>query len=355
MVSFLGTLPEETTLARPDATFDPDGPADCDSLFGLPHTPQEAAVVAVPVPFEATASYRRGTRGAPEAIREASGQVDLHDSETGAPWRQGIAMEPIEPRVIEWNREASQDALQVMGAEDPADPEIEAARARVDVVCEKLNGWLRARTDALFARGAIPAIVGGDHSIAFGAIQAAADRHPGLGVLQVDAHCDLRHAYHGFTWSHASVFHNVVTRIPEITTIVQVGVRDLGEREWEMARREERITTWLHTRVGWLLAGGSPWVRLAHRMVERLPERVWISFDIDGLDPSLCPNTGTPVPGGLSWQDALVLLRVLADTRRRIVGFDLCEVGREEWDAIVGARLLYKLAGWALQTRESGR
>jgi agmatinase len=314
-------------------------------------------VVVVPVPFEATACYRRGTSAAPEAIRKESGHVDLHDSETGSPWNQGIAMEPIEPEVVEWNKQASRDALRVIGAADPDDPEIKAACDRVDAVSERLNAWVRARTDALFARGAIPAILGGDHSVAYGAIEAAAERHPGLGILQVDAHCDLRRAYQGLTWSHGSVFYNVATHVPGVAAIVQVGIRDLGECEWETAQKDDRITTWLHTHVGWLLAGGSPWVRLAHRMVEHLPETVWISFDIDGLDPSLCPNTGTPVPGGLSWQEALVLLRVLADTNRRIVGFDLCEVapGRDEWDAIVGARLLYKLAGWAMRTRENQR
>jgi len=349
--------PEEGTVVLPDASFDPDGPTDCDSLFGLPHTVEEAAVVVVPVPFEATASYRRGTHAAPEAIRRASWQVDLHDSETGSPWVDGIAMEPTDPRMVAWNEEACRDALRVIGAEDPANPEIDAARERVDAVCEQMNAWVAEHTEALFARGAIPAILGGDHSVAFGAIEAAARRHPGLGILHIDAHCDLRRAYEGFTWSHASVLYNVATRIPQVGTIVQVGVRDIGEREWEMARQEDRITTWLQTRVGWLLAGGSPWVRIAHRMVERLPEAVWISFDIDGLDPALCPNTGTPVPGGLSWQDALVLLRVLAEARRRIVGFDLCEVapGQDEWDANVGARLLYKLAGWALLTRETRR
>ncbi|MBW1876743.1 MAG: agmatinase family protein [Deltaproteobacteria bacterium] len=341
----------------PDATFDPDGPADCDALFGLPHTVEEAAVVVVPVPFEATASYRRGTRAAPDAIRKASGQVDLHDSETGSPWRQGIAMEPIDPQVVEWNEQASRDALRVIGATEAEDPEIAAARRRVDAVSERLNAWVRERTESLFARGAIPAILGGDHSVAFGAIEAAAHRHPGLGILQVDAHCDLRPAYEGFTWSHASVFHNVTTRIPQVAAIVQVGVRDLGEREWERANEDDHITTWLQTHVGWLLAGGSAWGRLAHHMVEHLPETVWVSFDIDGLDPALCPHTGAPVPGGLSWQDALVLLRVLAETKRRIVGFDLCEVapGPDEWDAIVGARLLYKLAGWALHTQETRR
>ncbi len=342
--------------------FDPDSPAIGDTLYGLPHTVEQAAVVVVPVPFEATTSYRRGTKDGPAAILRASAQVDLHDTETGDPWERGIAMAPIDPDVIAWNEAASVDALAVIaaGGLDPAapDPEVAAACERVNAISARLNGWVRAQTEAIFARGQIPAILGGDHAVPFGAIEAAAARYPGLGILHVDAHADLRAAYEGFTWSHASIFHNVMTRIPSIRHLTQVGIRDLGRAELAMAEADPRIHQWLDTHVNWLLQGGEPWGRLAHRMVEPLPRDVWISFDIDGLEPALCPNTGTPVPGGLSWAQTLVLLRVLADAGKRVVGFDLCEVApgvSDEWDANVGARLLYKLAGWAIATQDGRR
>lgn len=348
-------------MALPDAHFDPDSPATGDTLFGLPHTVEEAAVVVIPVPFEATTSYRRGTAGGPEAVRAASGQVDLHDSETGEPWRAGVAMEPLDPRIAAWDGAASADARAVFAAggldPDDPDPEIAARCARVDALSEQVNALVRERTEAVFARGAIPAILGGDHSVPFGALEAAAARHPGLGILHVDAHADLRRAYEGFTWSHASIFYNVMTRIDGIGALTQVAVRDLGRAETAMAEADPRIAQWLDTRVGWLVEGGEPWGRIAHRIVQTLPERVWVSFDIDGLDPTLCPSTGTPVPGGLSWRETLALLRVLGESGRRIVGFDLCEVapGDDEWDAAVGARLLYKLAGWAIHTLQEAR
>jgi agmatinase len=331
-------------------SFDPDAPASGDGLFGLPHTPDEAAVVVIPVPFEATASYRRGTRDAPDAVLEASRQVDLHDLETGEPWRAGIAMEPVDPRFAAWNDEAQTDALAVIanGGADPGDAE---RAARVDAIMRKMNALVRDRTAAVLARGRIPAILGGDHSVPFGAIEAAAAKYPGIGLLHVDAHADLRDAYEGFTWSHASIMHNVMTRIADVGYCVQVGIRDIGAAERAFTREHERMSTYYAPEIAWEIAGGEPFRRMVNRMIEPLPENVWITFDIDGLDPALCPSTGTPVPGGLSWDQALVLLRVLGTSGRRIVGFDLNEVGGAEWDAIVGARLLYKLAGWALASR----
>lgn len=343
-------------MALPGDDFDPDSPAAGDGFFGLPHTPEEAGVVVVPVPWEATCSYRRGTAAAPRAILEASGQVDLHDAETGSPWRAGLAMEPVDERIAQADAEAGPDARRVIAAGGPETDELKEACRRVDAASEMVNEIVRGRTEAILDRGAIPAILGGDHSVPFGAIAAAAARHPGLGVLHVDAHADLRESFEGFTWSHASIFHNVLYRIDGIERLVQVGIRDLGEREHALAEAEPRLDTWLESRVGWLLAGGEPWIRICNRMIEPLPEEIWLSVDVDGLDPSLCPSTGTPVPGGLSWREMLVLLRVVGESGRRIVGFDLCEVTPgTEWDAIVGARLLYKMAGWALHAREKSR
>ena len=330
-------------------TFDPDAPAEGDGLFGLPYTPEQAAVVVIPVPFEATASYRRGTKDAPTAILEASRQVDLHDIETGDPWTAGLAMEPVDPRVVAWEDAASEDSVVVIanGGRDPGDPE---RCARVDAIMRQLNDHVEARTRHWLEQGRIPAILGGDHSVPLGAIKAASERFPGLGVLHVDAHADLRVAYEGFEFSHASILYNV-SRLPGVAAIAQVGIRDFGRAEREYSESSTKIETWFQANVAWQLAGGASWRKLCEDIVRPLPKDLWITFDIDGLNPDLCPETGTPVPGGLTWEQALVLLRTVGESGRRIVGFDLNEVGNAEWDAIVGARLLYKLAGWALATR----
>ena len=187
----------------------------------------------------------------------------------------------------------------------------------------------------------------------FGAIRAYAERFPRLGILHLDAHADLRDSYEGFTHSHASIFYNVMTRLP-IAKLVQVGVRDIGSAEMRMIEQSNgRITTFFDDELAARKEKGSTFAELADGIVGELPDDVYLSWDIDGLDPTLCPGTGTPVPGGLSWNEAIGLLRAIVRAKKRIVGLDLCEVapGETEWDANVGARLLYKMIGFALLTR----
>jgi agmatinase len=174
-----------------------------------------------------------------------------------------------------------------------------------------------------------------------------------MGVLHVDAHLDLREAYEGFTDSHASILFNVAARLPAVSRIVQVAVRDMSEAELEVARGSGgRIVPHLDAAIAARVFDGEPFHRIADAIIADLPEDVYVTFDIDGLDPALCPHTGTPVPGGLSFQQAVALLARLQKSGRRIVGFDLVEVAPgpdgDEWDGNVGARLLYKLIGFAL-------
>jgi agmatinase len=330
--------------------FDPDAPGVSDGIFGLPHTPEDAAVVVIPVPFEATTSYGRGTANAPRRVLEASRQVELNDPQTGEPWKAGIAMLPIDPEVERWNAEASALALPIIEAGGAHTAELRAGLGRVNDLGDRLNTWVHGHTAAILDRGGIPAVIGGDHSVSFGAIQAAVEAHPGLGILHVDAHADLREAYEGFVWSHASILFNVHERIPSLGHIVQLGLRDFGVAEMERIEKWSDLTAFTDHELAWELGSGEPWMRIAARVLRPLPRKVWVTFDVDGLDPALCGRTGTPVPGGLSWRETLLLLQLLADDHE-IVGFDVVEVGDEEWDANVGARLLYKLAGWAIATR----
>ncbi len=329
-------------------TFDPDGPAAGDGLYGLPHTPEEARVWVLPVPFEATTSYRQGTAGGPDAVREASQQVDLCDLETGEVWRDGMVMVEAPAEIVALNTTATAAARRVRELDDsPDELALVQALAEVDDAGARVTELVAAWTARALSEGHIPAILGGDHSVPLGAIRAAAQAHPGLGVLHVDAHADLREAYEGFAYSHASIFHNVLDQC-DVGNIVQVGIRDLGHRELARTQTEPRLHLWTDIRMADALAEGTAYAALVDQMIAPLPQDVWVSFDIDGLDPALCPNTGTPVPGGLSWREALVLLSRLGRSGRRIVGVDLCEVGHQEWDAMIGARLLYKLTGWAI-------
>lgn len=336
-------------------TFDPSSAATPDSgIFGLPHTPEEARVVLVPVPWEATTSYGGGAAGGPAAILSASRQVDLFDVETGRPYEAGIAMLDEEPKVRRWNREGRKAALPVIEAGGADTPALLSKLSRVNDLSVTVDDWIYETSSAWMDREKLVGIVGGDHSVPLGAIRAAAERHDDLGVLHLDAHADLRRAYEGFVGSHASIFYNVCEDIP-VNRLVQVGLRDLCEEEFDYARESGgKIVQHLDAELFARRFDGVPWTKQVDHIVRDLPSRVWLSFDIDGLDPTLCPHTGTPVPGGLSFPEACALVKGVVESGRRIVGFDLCEVAPSpdggDWDGNVGARLLYKMIGWALRS-----
>ena len=337
------------------ATFNPNAAApDTAGVFGLPHSVDEAHVVLVPVPFEATTSYGGGTSEGPRAILEASRQVDLFDIETGRPYERGIAMLEVPPALEALNQTAKALAAPIIEAGGAAPGS--RALAGVNALCEQMNDWVYRTVKAHLGKQKLVGTVGGDHSISFGAIRAHAEAYPGLGVLHLDAHADLRDAYEGFSFSHASIMHNVMERIPQVGKLVQVAIRDLCDQEFQyIAAQKGRIVTHYDALLASARFEGETFGAQLSRMVADLPHDVYLSFDIDGLDPTLCPGTGTPVPGGLSFAQADALIAAVTKSGRRIVGFDLTEVspGADggQWDGNVGARLLYKMIGWSLKSR----
>ena len=347
---------------RADVTkFDPAGAgAQGGSVFGLPFAADESSVILLPVPWEATTSYGRGAAHGPAAIRDASPQLDLFDVQLASlglaqPWQYGIHMLEESSRVRAWNEHACARALPVIAAGGAVGDDADLLSALTDVnnLSRELDRWVEQEVRAGLEEGRIVGVVGGDHSVSFGSIAAHANRFPGLGVLHVDAHADLRFAYEGFERSHASIMHNVVERIDGIARIVQVGIRDLSRDEHEMTRTHPKLVTHFEATLREQMAEGRTWAQICAAVVHALPEHVYVSFDIDGLDPALCPSTGTPVPGGLSFAEATLLVLAVVKAGKTIVGFDLVEVapsGRpgDEWDGNVGARLLYKLCGAAL-------
>lgn len=343
--------------------FDPDAAAQPGTgIFGLPFTREQSKLILLPVPFEATTSYGSGTSSGPAAILAASAQVDLFDIQFGNVYEQGIFLLNEDRRVYEQSAMASDLAGPLIDQGGATDTDREAVE-RINQAGEVVNAHTYKEFAAILAEGKTPGLIGGDHSTPFGAIRACAEHvstltnsREGLGILHIDAHMDLRDAFEGFTWSHASIMFNVLERIPQVSRLVQVGIRDFGKREMEYARTQSgkagpRVVT--HFDHDWArrLDAGERFAELCRQTVEELPRHVYVSFDIDALDPALCPHTGTPVPGGFSFNRACVLLETLARSGRTIVGFDLVEVApgpnpdEPEWDANVGARLLYKLCG----------
>ena len=189
-------------------------------------------------------------------------------------------------------------------------------------------------------------LLGGDHSTAMPNIAAHLTKYSKLGVLHVDAHDDLRNAYEGFEFSHASVMYNVLERF-DLSKLVSVGIRDYSMEEHEYAltqTKQKRLARFTQDDLANQVFQGQTWHRCCEAIISELPQEVYVSCDIDGLDPAYCPNTGTPVPGGLSYQQVVYLFRQVIESGRRIVGFDLVEVGAHPYDANVGARLLYELS-----------
>lgn len=338
-------------------SFDPNAAATADSgIYGLPHTAEQAKVHILPVPFDATTSYRDGTRHGPAALLEASKQVDLFDLRNGKFYEQGIHMLPIPASILALSEETRTFAQPVIdaGGVDPDQPELVAAAKATNERCAQLNDMVYNQARSIVAADKLLAVVGGDHAVPFGAIRAVAERYPGVGILHLDAHADLRREYEGFVWSHASIMDNVMRRLPNVGKLVQVGIRDFCEQEFDDIRGSQgRIVTHFDQDMNDKLARGIPYEKIVDEIVSALPQHVYLSWDIDGLDPALCPSTGTPVPGGLSFHQAVGLLEGIVRARKRIVGLDLVEVAPSadsEWDANVAARLLYKMIGYALRT-----
>ena len=340
-------------------SFDPNAAASADSgVFGLPYTEAESLIVFLPVPWEVTTSYGGGTAFGPDAILRASHQVDLFDLDVLRPYESGFFMRAPRAEILDWNTEGKRLAQPIIerGGDLSDAPELAQSLQRVNELSAKLNERVYQDCKDLIQAGKIIGLVGGDHSTPFGAIRAHAEHYRDLGVLHFDAHSDTRIAYEGFEDSHASIMYNVLERIPGVKKLVQVGIRDVCEQEVDYCRRQgRRVRVFWDREIAASRLRGESFSGMASQIVEELPHDVYVSFDIDGLDPRFCPHTGTPVAGGLDFSEAIFILRTLVESGRRIVGFDLNEVapGPEgadlaEWDANCGARLLYKMAAFTL-------
>lgn len=344
------------------STHDPSGPASYTTgLFGIPTKLETAKVVVIPVPWEVTTSYGAGASKGPLAVRRASAQIDLFDLELKTSYERGYHMLDIPADLQKLNDELKTKALRVRAQLEDAsvsattENKTAALLEEVNRGCAQMTEWVYEQATQALKRGQIPAVLGGDHSAPEGNIRAVSEAYKGkIGILHVDAHADLRVKYQGFERSHASIMHNVMHSNWRPEKLVQVAIRDLAQEEFNLIRERTDISTFFDLYLKRDEFEGKPWADSCSKIVEILPHQVYVSFDIDGLSPEYCPNTGTPVPGGLSFDQANYLLSTLVRNGRKIVGFDLNEVApgdSSEWDGNVGARLLYKLCGWSVMSQ----
>ena len=337
--------------------FNPNAAASADAgIFGLPFTSADAQIIIIPVEWELTTSYGRGTANGPAAVYEASKQVDLHHHDYPALWKSGIWMDQFPEELRQLHDALIPEAETIIQAAETGEleqfPEMfEPIYQRITEATIKKNSWLKGRIAYWKAKGKTVGLLGGDHSIPLAYHQWLRDQQEYYGVLQIDAHLDLRKAYEGFEYSHASIFYNVVTQFPQLKKLVQVGIRDYCHEEADFADlKQEKISVYYDRELRKQQYEGRLHAEQVQQMVSELPGRIYISVDIDGLDPVLCPNTGTPVPGGLQFEELMYLLNQIKESGKQIIGFDLCEVapGEDDWDGNVGARVLFQLCGISL-------
>ena len=336
----------DLTGFNPNAVANPNN-----NIFGLPFTEEESKVVILPVPWEVTVSYGAGTARAAEHVFKSSMQVDLMDMDGNAGWKQGFFMKEIDKKLLlksDYLRKEAELYIDYIsqGAELLKNKFMCKSVKEINEGSNYLNNWVYEQSKAILEKQKIVGLLGGDHSTPLGLMKALAEKHGAFGVLQIDAHCDLRIKYEDFTYSHASIMYNALNEIPELVKLVQVGVRDYCEQEWEyICNSNFRVITYFDKNIKERLFEGQLWRTITEEIIQHLPQKVYISFDIDGLDRKLCPNTGTPVPGGFESEEIIYLFKKIKESGRELIGFDLVEigVGETDWDSNVGARILWRL------------
>jgi agmatinase len=319
------------------------------NIFGFPSTENEAEVLLIPVPWDATASYGKGSSAGPKAMLEASTQLDFFHPEVENAGDTKVFMTPVSEDWKNINDKLAERTAKYIhflenGGNLKENKEHQETIEEIAVAQNYLRDNLKGRSVKAINNGQKVGVVGGEHSVSLGLIDALADKYASFGILQIDAHADLRKGYEGFAQSHASIMYNALQH-KSIASLVQVAVRDISQSEIDFINSDKRITSFFDWDLKSRQFEGALWSHQCKDIVSRLPQKVYISFDIDCLKPHLCPSSGTPVPGGLEFEEAIYLLFEVVKSGRDIIGFDLCEVapGGTKIDAIVGARILWNL------------
>jgi len=324
------------------------------TLFGLPPNPK-APVVVLPVLWDVTTSFSEGTHKAPEAILKVSHQMDLFSPL----WeRFDVFMESFPKEKKKENkllRKLSKKIFKTLETKDTLCFSQRKDLETINKASENLNHWVYEKSLSYLKENRFVGVLGGDHSSPLGLIKALGEtqKEESFGILHIDAHADLREAYCGFTYSHASIMNQVLKLPQPPSKITQVGLRDFSFSEYETIKKDKRLELFCDFDLRQKKSQGKSWHDIALDILDTLPKNVYVSFDIDGLEPSFCPDTGTPVPGGLSFSESLYLLELLVGhhknpSPKKLIGFDLVEVCPSKYsllNEIVGARLLFYLCG----------
>ena len=335
------------------SNFDPNGVGIANgNLFGFPVNESEADIVIIPIPWDATASYGKGTSEGPKVILEASTQLDFYHPKLEDAWKTKVYLAPISKEWAKINSKLCIEAIEYIsfledGGNLSKNTDFQKTVNTINEAQDALKSNLKERALHLMDQGKIVGVLGGEHSVPLGLLEAIDSKGKSFGILQIDAHADLRNAYEGFTQSHASIMFNALKNCDNLTKLVQVGIRDVAQSEIDLIQNSNgRVSTYFDWNLKEGQYNGETWNSQVEKIINDLPDLVYISFDIDGLSPELCPNTGTPVVGGFKLEEINYLFFKLVESGKRIVGFDLNEVSpgnNGDWDANVGSRALWNL------------
>ena len=337
--------------------FNPEEVSKRGLLFGLPYTIEEASLVIIGVPWEVTVTYKGGTSNTPEQVLLASNQIDLFHPELGTPWQKGIAWDPslmfLKKHSNNYSPIARQyfDVLERTGADPNRSPELLNVAKNLDVANNMMLTKVKESIQKHLDAGKLIGLVGGEHTISIGAVHAIADSKP-ISVLHLDAHADMRKSYAGMKYTHASAMYHI-SEHSNVRSITSVGIRSMSPAEFEAISQKEKVFLFTAHKLWTNLFAGISWEKLVDNIISTIEaDDVYITFDIDVLEPSLCPSTGTPVPGGLSYAHTTFLIKQLVKKGKRIIGFDIVEGGNKfsfEIDLIVN--LLFDLSCWTIHSQ----
>lgn len=347
------------TTAMANEEFNPNRAIpDNGNYFGIPLSPEEAALVLISAPWDATMAVRAGSSYAPDAIIEASRHVDFFEPMAPYSWRKGIATAPIDYSIQDMSHRLRADAVRVIKVHDDLGSSAfdhlvyERSLRRVNEASDVVNENIYEQSKEWIQKGKIVGLVGGDQSAAYGHIRAVGEKYGSIGLLHIDSNLDLREAHQGFEHSHASVMYNVLRDVPAVESLVAVGVRAFTPEEWERAEGDSRVKLFTGQSIWSRHFEGVNWSTIVDEIIAALPENIYISLDVDGLTIECSPHTGALVAGGLRFPEVVYLMGKIVDSGRRIVGFDLSEVVPDvddKTDAMIAARMLYNMCSMALK------
>lgn len=315
--------------------------------FGDKTLPKDADVVIVSAPWSVTSDFGRGATYTPDAVIDASAECGLYDANSELSAEGRVATAEIDYNIQESSEHLGREAERIAHHTASSVGEYAARKiAHINEGFAEMHTSIYKQAKYWAEQGKKVAVMGGDHSVTFGAVKALAECNEGMGVLFVDAHADFSREGEVYNYSHRSIARNIVEEIPSVERLVEIGVRDISRVEAEELKANDNVELFLAERLAAKRFEGASWGDLCREVVAALPQKVYISLDIDALKIEFCNNTNAPVPGGMTFDEVTYLINAVVESGREIVGFDIVEVVSKidnKMDAIVAARLLSKM------------